>query len=186
MARILVQDTRQSEPLLSNRIRMPGRYLELTWQHAPTIHAPVRYRRACRYRAFIPDPILNMPLSLDAAVAGAVSEAENSIQALNAEAHPALAPLARLLLRTESIASSKVEGMQLGARELARAEARAETGGKASQTAMEILSNIDAMELAVEEAATVERFGIDEIISIHQRLTEKAINPHIAGRIRTE
>ena len=127
-----------------------------------------------------------MPLSLDAAAAGAVSEAENSIQALNAEAHPALAPLARLLLRTESIASSKVEGMQLGARELARAEARAETDGKASQTAMEILSNIDAMEVAVEEAAMVKHFGINEITSIHHRLTEKATHPRIAGRVRTE
>ena len=164
---------------------MPGRYLELTWQHAPTIYGPARHRRACKYRAFIPDLLLNMPLSLDAAVAGAVSEAENSIRALNSEAHPALAPLARLLLRTESIASSKVEGLQLGARELARAEARAETGGKPSQTAMDILSNINAMELAVNEAAKVETFGIDEIISIHRRLTEKAINSHIAGRIRT-
>jgi len=33
-------------------------------------------------------------------------------------------PLARLLLRTESIASSKVEGMQMDVRTLARAEAR--------------------------------------------------------------
>ena len=72
-------------------------------------------------------------------------------------------PLARLLLRTESIASSKVEGMQLGARELARAEAKAESGGRVGATAAEILANIDAMELAIEEASTAESFGVAEI-----------------------
>ncbi len=164
---------------------MPGRYLELTWQHDPHVYAPSRHRRACRYKAFVPELLSRISLSLDATVAGSVSEAESSVQALNAEAHPALAPLARLLLRTESIASSKVEGMQLGVRELARAEARAETGAKASPTAMEILANIDAMEVAVEQAATVQNFSINEITAIHRRLTEKTAHPHIAGRIRT-
>jgi hypothetical protein len=41
---------------------------------------------------------------------------------LNARARPAPASLARLLLRTESIASSKVEGMQIDSRDLARVE----------------------------------------------------------------
>jgi Fic family protein len=127
-----------------------------------------------------------MPLTLDAETAGVVSEAENAIRALNATVHPVLAPLARLRLRTESIASSKVEGMQLGVRELARAEARAETGGKASPTAMDILANIDAMQVAVDQAATVERFTVDEIIVVHRRLLERAQNAHIAGRIRTQ
>lgn len=60
-----------------------------------------------------------MEFSLDAHIAGVVSEAENAIRELNGVARPALAPLARLLLRTESIASSKVEGMNIGVRELA-------------------------------------------------------------------
>jgi Fic family protein len=76
--------------------------------------------------------------------------------------------------------------MQVGARELARAEARAETGGKASATALEILANIDAMEVAMQQAATVDRFTVREIIAIHHRLTEQAPNAHIAGRIRTQ
>ena len=66
--------------------------------------------------------------------------------------------------------------MQLGARELARAEARAETDGKASQTAMEILSNIDAMEVAVEEAAMVKHFGINEI-TLHSPPPDRESHP---------
>lgn len=134
----------------------------------------------------MPDELTGMPITLAVTLAGLVSEAEHAMQALNDQAEPALAPLARLLLRTESIASSKIEGMQLGVRELARAEARLESGRKASDTAREVLANIDAMALAVDEAALVEAFGIDEIIAIHQRLMERAENRHVAGRVRTK
>ena len=164
---------------------MPGRHIQLIWASDPTIYAPPRYKRACQYDAFVPDHLAALPLSLDAHLAGLVSEAESAIRNLNDKARPALAPLGRLLLRTESIASSKVEGMQLGVRELARAEARAESGQKASTLAIEVLANIDAMMLAVDEAAVVERFGVKEIIAIHQRLMDRAENHSVAGQVRT-
>lgn len=164
---------------------MRGKRIALIWQHDPTIYAPAKYRRACRYEAYLPNPLADMVLSLDARTAGVVSDAENAIRALNGSARPALAPLARLLLRTESIASSKVEGMQLGVRELARAEARFETGGKASVTASEVLANIDAMQLAVDEAAAVERFTVEQITAVHSELMAGAPNGRIGGKIRT-
>ncbi len=166
---------------------MPGRFLPQVWQHDPTIDAPPKYRRACRYEAFIPLPLAELSLHLEATVAGVVSDAEATTRGLNDAARPPLAPLARLLLRTESIASSKIEGMQLGLRELARAEARVETGGKAGATALEVLANIDAMELAVTEAVRRERFGVPEIIAVHRRLMGGAVNgERVAGRIRRE
>jgi Fic family protein len=75
--------------------------------------------------------------------------------------------------------------MQLGVRELARAEARAESGISAAPTAMEVLANIDAMVLAVEQAAEAEIFGEREILAVHRRLLEKAPHKHIAGRFRS-
>lgn len=163
---------------------MIGRYISLIWPHDPTLHAPARYRRACRYEAFLPDPIAKEGFTLGADLAGLVSEAEHAIRDLNLVARPALTPLGRLLLRTESIASSKVEGMQLGVPELARAEARFETGGKAGPTALEIMANIDAMEVAIHEATDVAQFSVCEIEAIHRALMERA-SPRIAGRIRT-
>jgi Fic family protein len=156
-----------------------------TWQYNPTQYAPSRYRRACRYEAFVPDSLAGTTFVVDARLAGLIADAERAVQQLNEVARPALAPLARLLLRTESIASSKVEGMQLGVRELALSEARAEIGGKAGTAAMEILANIDAMELAIHEAARKEQFSVAEILAIHARLMSGAANSHIAGRIRT-
>src|SRR4051812_25900915 len=107
---------------------MPGKLIQKIWAHDPTIHAPAKYKRACTFQAFVPDNLANLGINLDGSLAGLVAEAELAIRELNDNGVPALLPLARLLLRTESIASSKVEGMQLGVRELARAEARAESG----------------------------------------------------------
>ena len=161
---------------------MPGHLIHRRWHHDPTLHAPASYKRACGYDPFIPDLLADVEWALDASLAGAVSEAEGAIRALNSEAGPALKPLARLLLRTEAIASSKVEGLQVGVRELAKAG----NGGKASATAREVLANIDAMILAVGEAALVERFGVREITIIHARLMAHAPNPTIGGVIRTQ
>ena len=60
---------------------------------------------------------------------------------------PGLQPLARLLLRSGIDPSSKVEGMQVDARSLARAEAL-DLGQTIGADVVEVLANIDAMELA--------------------------------------
>lgn len=165
---------------------MPGTLVSKIWESNPTIYAPARYKRACRYEAFIPNDLSSQSLDLPAAVAGLISEAEGAIRTLNDTAQPALAPLARLLLRTESIASSKVEGMQMGVRDLARAEARMETGGRKSQTATEILANVGAMEVAITEAAAAARFGEGQILAIHRRLMQNDPRKQIAGQFRTD
>jgi Fic family protein len=164
---------------------MPGRLVPRIWQSNPHLDAPVRYRRACQYEAFVPDELGTLDLSLPVETAGLVAEAEGAVRALNAVARLALAPLAHLLLRTESIASSRVEGLQMTGRDLARAEARMETGGKSSQTAVAILANMAAMETAIDEAAAAERFGEAELLAIHRRLMKHDLNPRIAGRFRT-
>jgi Fic family protein len=165
---------------------MRGTLITKTWEWDPTLYAPPRYRRACNYKAFIPDALTGFEFDLTSRVAGVVSDAEQAIMTLNASARPALAPLARLLLRTESIASSKVEGMQVGIRQLARAESRLETGGKASSTILELLGNIDAMQLAVDDVATAERMGIEHLAEIHRKLMANAPNPHLAGMVRED
>lgn len=165
---------------------MPGTLIERTWTFDPTINAPPKYRRACRYRAFMPSRLSTLSFTLDGTIAGLVSDAEHAIRDLDESGAQGLAAMARLLLRSESIASSKIEGMQLDVRELARAEARLETGGRASATAIEVLASVDAMSLAVDEAALVPKFGEAEIRAIHRTLMERAVNRHVAGHVRTE
>jgi Fic family protein len=165
---------------------MPGHTVRRVWQSNPVLDAPAKYRKACEYDAFIPDPLTRLELALPLELANLVTEAESSIRTLNTGAEQALRPLARLLLRTESIASSKVEGMQMGVRELARAEAKMETGGKGSQTAVDILDNVNAMELAIAEAARTNQFDQASILTIHGRLMAHDQRKQMVGRFRTE
>jgi len=163
-----------------------GTFTRQTWIHDATAYAPAEYRRACAYDAFIPDLVTTLELSLSGSVAGVIADAESAIQTLNEHAYPGLAPLSRLLLRTESIASSKVEGVQVDARVLARAEVRNDTGQKASSTALEILANIDAMQAAIENATEKERIDLSQIVEIHRILMAASERPEIAGRIRIQ
>ena len=165
---------------------MRGTLVRRTWEHDPARYAPPRFRRACQYESFIPDELSAFDEPFSADLVGVVSDAETAVHRLNARARPALAPLARLLLRTESIASSKVEGMQVDARDLARAEARLETGGKAGSTAGEILANIDAMELAIDHATGSSAVTVPDLVSIHAALMATAPNARVAGVVRTE
>ena len=149
---------------------MRGTYHRRTWRHDPTLYAPARYRRACSYEVFVPDRIADLAIELPGDVAGLLSDAENAIADLNGTAGPELAPLARLLLRTESIASSKVEGLQSDARTLARAEANRDTGRNVGSQAAEIIANIDAMEWAVEQAAGADHVTRLALQDIHRIL----------------
>lgn len=164
---------------------MRGRYISKRWAYDPTLYAPAKYRKACAYDAFVPDPVERFNEPMPAELAGVVSDAEAAVRALNERARPALKPLARLLLRTESIASSKVEGLQVDARSLARAEAKVDSGRSIGRVVAEVLANIDAMELAVEETSEADDVTIERLIAIHYELMRNAPNARIAGQVRT-
>ena len=164
---------------------MPGHHIRRIWRYDPVLYAPAKYRRACAYHAFVPDRLADIGLTLDDRVAGIVSDAEGAIRELNFRAPAALAPLARLLLRTESISSSKVEGLALDARGLARAESRTQAGMRVSPAAREILANIDAMQAAMDAASSARTFTTEDIVAIHRRVMANAPNRHVAGVVRT-
>lgn len=165
---------------------MRGRYISRTWRPDQALNAPPRYRKACRYDAFIPRPLRGLP-ALDPNVARTVGAAEEAIRELNAVAQPGLQALARLLLRSESIASSKVEGMQADARSLARAEARSDLGYSISRQQADVLANVDAMQLAMEDAAAAPMITLSHILQIQKALLARAVNAdRIAGVVRSE
>jgi Fic family protein len=164
---------------------MRGELVHKTWPAHPELNAPIRFRHGCEYAAFIPSPLEGIEPQLPASLARTISDAERAISDLNRDSGTELLPLARLLLRTESIASSKVEGMQVDARALLRAEAKQEAGLGIGSNVAEILGNIDAMQLAIERASSLEGIQVKDILDIHRALLDRAPNPRIAGRLRT-
>ena len=157
----------------------------MTWLADPEVYSPPKSRQWCKYDAFIPHMLADAALPIETTTSGVISDAERALYQVAAGGRM-LAPLARLLLRTESIASSRVEGLQVGVRELARGEARLDSGGQVSGTTSEVLANIDAMELAMKEASGAQPFNLEHIVAIHRRLMAAGPNPKIAGRLRTK
>src|SRR5690349_13405502 len=119
---------------------------------------------------------------LDGDVAADVADAEVAIARLNAEATALvdLEALARLLLRAESVASSRIEGLEMGARRLLRAEAARELGARTVDgMAAEVLAHIDAMAVGLQNMRRGDRITLDSISAFHRRLTA---NTRLAAR----
>lgn len=73
--------------------------------------------------------------------------------------------LSRLLLRAEAVASSRIEGLEIGARRLLRAEAAASVEGESADvTAVEVLADIDAMALGVRAVSAGQEITEDVLL----------------------
>jgi Fic family protein len=162
-----------------------SRYETLSWPADPTVPGGRSERRSFRYQVFIPDPIAALQLSIPSIVAASVSSAERAIDALNRDP-PRLANLevlARRLLRSESVASSRIEGLVLSQRRLARAEA--DEDSTRDETARSILGNVAAMEEAVALGIRGSPLRLEDILAIHRTLMLATTTPQIAGELRT-
>jgi Fic family protein len=117
-----------------------------------------------------------------------VSDAERATRDLDAKTSTLAdtETFARLLLRAESVASSKIEGLVVGARRLLRtdaARASGEDGGDV--TAAEVLGNIEAMTYALQTLHTGSPITVPVLLETHRRLLGgTALGDDHGGRIR--
>lgn len=152
----------------------------------PDLAAPGgrRARQSFTYRAYIPDPLDPDALSFSAATAADMAEAEAAIAVADHGQHlVATETLARLLLRSESVASSRIEGLECSQRRLAEAAFAPEHAG---QTARQVLANIDAMRRAIDLGAGERELTVDDITAMHELLMrEDRATGRFAGQFRT-
>src|SRR5688500_10037581 len=150
---------------------------------------PKADRLPCDYAAYLPDRVGDLPVVLPAEAAATVAEAERAISALNPSDARLVSTegIARMLLRAESVASSRIEGLEVGARRLAKASAAHAEGVAASDaTAEAVLANIGAMALAIELADRPGPFTTADLCAVHAELTRRALPERYVGRVRTE
>lgn len=165
-----------------------ARVIHRHWQSELSSGLPRRDCRGYDYEAYVPDPLSGRPIVLDGEVAADVADAERAITELNLRASVLVdtEALARLLLRAESVASSKIEGLEVEGRRLLRAEAARELGEKSADvTADEVLGNIDAMAWAIEGIEQSGTITLDHLLEIHRRLLAGTRLQSHAGEIRT-
>lgn len=132
-----------------------------------------RDRGSGTYEVYMPDSLTGRRIVLTSETAADVVDAEVAITRLDTEAVALVETeaLSRLLLRAEAIASSRIEGLVVGARLLLRAEAARQLEGESSDvTAAEVLANIDAMALATSAVGRGEPITEDILLEIHRRL----------------
>lgn len=143
------------------------------WRPTFTAGLSRRERQGCEYDAYLPDAVSGRNWSLDGDVAAEVAEAEAAIARMNLQA-TALRDseaLARLILRTEAVASSRIEGLTVGARRLLRAEVARVLGEEHFDvSAEEVLANIRAMREAMDATAHGEPITVDALLGIHREL----------------
>ena len=144
-------------------------------------------RQGCAYAAYIPDPLKTREVVIDGDTAADVADAETAVTRLNVEARSLVnsEAVARLLLRAEAVASSKIEGLEVGARRLLKAQAAQVSGDDPSDvTATEVLKNIEAMSWAVEAMCGAKEITPADILGIHHRLLEGTQQEKHAGKLR--
>jgi Fic family protein len=165
-----------------------GAFIRQTWVSEAQSGLPRSERRSCDYDAYLPDRLADRVFRLDGEVAADVADAETAIARLDASAGALTdtEALARLLLRAESVASSRIEGLEIGPRRLMRAEAARQMGEEPTDDgAHEVLGNIEAMRSTLELADSAQAIRVDGLLGIHRRLLEGTRLANYAGEIRT-
>lgn len=148
-----------------------------------------RDRGSGTYQAYLPDPLVGRPIVLTSETAADVVDAEVAIARLDAEAKALIETeaLSRLLLRAEAVASSRIEGLEIGARRLLRAEAARQLEGESSDvTATEVLANIDAMAVATNAVGRGQPISEGVLLEVHRRLLAGTKLAHHGGCLRDE
>lgn len=142
-------------------------------------------RRGFSYRAYVPTSIADEDFLLGSDIAAAAANAELGCRKLDEERPtPAnLEALARQLLRAESVASSRIEGLVLSHRRLAKAAFSLEAR---DITAQSVLANIRALERAIDLAGEVDELRSENLVEVHRLLFEGTRDEQLGGLIRTE
>jgi len=134
------------------------------------------------YEAFVPDPIASIDPALPLSTAEAVAEGERALLDLSGTATlVGLEAMSRQLLRAESVASSRIEGLSLSHRRLAKAMF---DPAQADRTARGVVGNISAMERAIELGARADGIDVAALLELHRLLFVGTEDERFAGQIR--
>ncbi|MFD4434090.1 Fic/DOC family N-terminal domain-containing protein, partial [Nocardia sp. NPDC058497] len=160
------------------------RYEQHPWVVRDTYVSRTQLRRhAGPYSAAVLSDIAEQSVALPV---GLLAEADEAAQELvrfdahlSAELGPdELGPMSSVLLRTESSASSQIENLTVGARQLAMAE----LGEHTNRNARIVTANVRAMEAALDLGRAVDA---DSILAMHRALLGES-DPTQAVRLRDQ
>lgn len=128
-------------------------------------------RRSGVYKRYVPDLCDGVALAIGGDLSRHVSSAERSIRSLNGHGAEHLVGITRLLLRSEAIASSRIEGITPSAQQVALAElGQSEAVRGISDQARHVANNMTIVRQATSELVEVETLTVDDIVRLHRAL----------------
>ncbi len=129
----------------------------------------------------IPPFIADLDVRVPAGLTGAAEAALLALGAMDADAAGQSVALARFLIRTESVASSKIERVSASVEDFARALA----GNKSNTSAMSMVAATTALGTMVDAAGDSGRISAEDILRAHRDLMRDDLTegPY-AGRVR--
>lgn len=165
-----------------------GEHVERHVAPNPGAYGSRAARRGGSYSAFVPAFIAERPFPLGGEASAAMAEATRALARL-AGASAGLASLdalVRNVVRAESVASSRIEGVNVSQQRLARVAQSGRSGRASDPTALEVLGNVAAMEQAIAIGAAGGGFTVADIKAIHRTLLQFTADSAIAGVVRTK
>ena len=150
-----------------------AQWLDQHWE--PSFDAATRAgRRGGQYQAYLPDLLVGRALAIGGEISARAADVEAAVRRLSFSTESrSLEGLARFLLRSEAIASSRIEGMQVSAQQVALAElAQTEELTKAgfSRNAQFVANNITILRKAATDLADSSLITVDSVDELHRAL----------------
>jgi Fic family protein len=143
--------------------------IERTWAGDLTAMGGRKDKRSFRYQAFVPDPIADIDPEVTFEAAELALLAEEATKKLNSGGDGAgLEAIGPLLLRSEAIASSRIEGYSATSINVAKALLDPDAARGAART---IARNIEAMREAIAIGERTE-LTVDHLLDIHRTLMQ--------------
>jgi len=149
------------------------------WESDLASGIPRAEQRSGKYQRYVPDLIDGTGLAVDATVSRQVAAVERGIRALNGAGAEGLAGIARFLLRSEAIASSRIEGIAPSAQQVALAElGQSESVRGISEQAKLVANNMTIVREATTELVETPALTVDDIVDLHRSLLPDETRHH--------
>ncbi len=148
---------------------MGGRTVAVTWEGRPV-------------EAWLPDPVAGATAPEVPSVVRATEQAAAAVRRMGERATGPMEAAARLLLRSEGLASSAIEGLRVGADQLAVALVEANDGPAGGDVVADVAGNL----LVLTEALRVPGpLVAEDLLAWHERLMANAtVPPELVGTWR--
>ena len=143
-------------------------------------------RQIGTYHPYVPDLVSHRRFELSPTTLDSVAEAHERLSQLGIKGERAES-IARILLRSEALSSSRIEGLELPVAKLLEAEELRRMGvtQNPTSTATLVLGNTDMMLEAIRVGTSSSKLSIETICHMHQLLLRGTQVESLGGIIRT-